>query len=152
MVLEEKFKNNEFEHKSDMKIPENSNSKDSTNSLLNEIKTNIDKSSTEKIKQQELHETKSDSSIFSSEKNILKTDEKKQTFNHINSNLIENTNKDNLSLNASDPNGLKTKKKKGVKLRYLIDESTTIDMLHHKSNAVLYFLIEFFFKFIFLKL
>lgn len=137
MNIEDKLKNNDFESKSDTKITENSNSNDTTSSLLNEMKTNIDKSTIDKIKQEELQDTKSDSSFFSPEKNILKTDEKKQIF----SNLIENTNKDNLSLNASDPNGLKTKKKKGVKLRYLIDESTTIDMLHHKSNAVLYFLI-----------
>ena len=88
-------------------------------------------------------ETKSDSicqSVITSEKNISKTDEKKQIFNHVANNFNENTNKDNLSLSIYDPCSFKVKKKKGVKLRYLIDESTTIDMLHHKSSIVYFFI------------
>lgn len=38
----------------------------------------------------------------------------------------------------------KQKKKKGLKLKYLIDESTNIDLLHHKSYTVKNFLIFYF--------
>ena len=47
------------------------------------------------------------------------------------------------SLNHSIEIALKSKKKKGVKLKYLLDDSTTLDTLFHKSITVNIFIFIF---------
>lgn len=60
-----------------------------------------------------------------------------------NKNCVIDNNVKSIDLNKTNSNNelspTKQKKKKGLKLKYLIDESNNIDLLHHKAYTVIFF-------------